>query len=170
MAEGLASYYQNVLRARAGLLSQDQAWRALDAGFGRGRREDSGLPLRELGRGHGGTMRVYWAGAAFWLEADLALRQRGGSLDDVLAHYARCCLRGTEQVPPAAFIAQLDRIAGADVFASRYARYAAATAFPPLDDAYAALGLQSQAQALRFSDEPAALALRRAIMGRRSAP
>lgn len=90
LAEGLASYYQNVLRARSGLLDEAEAWRRLDAGFGRGRREDSGLRLDELsaGRGRGGTMRIYWAGAAYWLEMDLALRGRGSSLDSVLSRYA----------------------------------------------------------------------------------
>lgn len=172
LAEGLASYYQNVLRARAGLMTEDEAWRRLDAGFGRGRREDSGLPLRELarGHGHGGTMRVYWAGAAFWLEADLALRQRGGSLDEVLAQYAQCCLQGSAPVEPQTFVAQLDRIAGTDVFASRYTRFAEATAFPPQEDAYTALGLQSRMPELQFSEEPAARELRRAIMGRRPTP
>lgn len=170
LAEGLASYYQNVLRARAGAMTADEAWRRLDAGFGRGRRDDSGLPLRELGRGHGGTMRVYWSGAAFWLQADLALRARGASLDAVLAQYARCCLRGSGEVAPAAFIADLDRIAGADVFGSRYARFVAATGFPSLDDAYAALGLEPHAAGLRFADAAEAASLRRAIMGRRPAP
>jgi len=170
LAEGLASYYQNVLRARAGLMDEADAWRRLDAGFGRGRREDSGRPLRELGIGHGGTMRVYWAGAAFWLEADLALRLRGSSLDAVLSDYSRCCLRGSGQVAVEPFIADLDRIAGADVFAARYRRYAAATAFPSLEDSYAALGLEPQADGLRFSDAAQAVALRRAVMGRRSTP
>ena len=37
LAEGLASYWQNLLRARTGLLTPQQAWQQLDAGFGRGR-------------------------------------------------------------------------------------------------------------------------------------
>jgi predicted metalloprotease with PDZ domain len=169
LAEGLASYYQNVLRARAGLLAPDDAWRRLEAGFGRGRREASGAPLRELSREHRGTMRVYWAGAAFWLEADLALRARRTSLDEVLSQYARCCLRGAGEVAPEAFLADLDRIAGDDTFASLHARYADATTFPPLEDAYAALGLEPRADGLDLSADPRAVALREAIM-RRPAP
>jgi hypothetical protein len=166
LAEGLASYYQNVLRARAGLMDHEDAWRRLDAGFGRGRREASGRPLRELGHDHGGTMRIYWAGAAFWLESDLALRRHGSSLDTVLARYSQCCLRGTGEVAPRAFLAKLDKIAGGDDFLQRYTRYAAATAFPRLDDAYTALGLQARDDGLRLSDAPEAVALRRAIMDR----
>ena len=36
LGEGFASYYQNVLRARAGMLSQREAWQKLHAGFERG--------------------------------------------------------------------------------------------------------------------------------------
>ena len=167
LAEGLASYYQNVLRARAGLLDEAQAWQRLDAGFGRGRNATAGVSLDELGRRRGGTMRVYWAGAAYWLEADLALRARGSDLDAVLAQYARCCLRGTASVAPEAFVAELDRIAGADVFGALHRRYAAARAFPSLDAAYRQLGITSAEGRLRFSDARDATRLRRALMGRR---
>ncbi|QNP39559.1 M61 family metallopeptidase [Lysobacter solisilvae (ex Woo and Kim 2020)] len=169
LAEGLASYYQNVLRARSGLLAEAEAWRKLDAGFGRGRRDGGDARLDELavGRARGGTMRVYWAGAAYWLEMDLALRARGNSLDAVLSRYADCCLRGTGTVAPADFVAELDRIAGGNAFSERYRRYAASRAFPDLDAAYAQLGLQTSDEGLRFSDRADAVRLRRALMGRR---
>ncbi|KRA17257.1 hypothetical protein ASD69_11140 [Lysobacter sp. Root604] len=172
MAEGLASYYQNVLRARAGLLSQDQAWRALDAGFGRGRRLGPGPALAELGRG--GTMRVYWAGAAYWLEADLALRrERGLDLDTVLSRYARCCLDATaddmDAVSPQDFAAELDRLGGDGVFARLYRRYARSREFPDLSAAYAALGLEPDGgSGLGYSPRADAQKLRTAIMGPRA--
>lgn len=167
LAEGLASYYQNVLRARIGLLSEAQAWQRLDAGFGRGRGAVTGIRLDELGRR--GTMRVYWAGAAYWLEADLALRARGSSLDAVLAEYADCCLQGTVTVAPEAFVAELDRIAGADVFGNLYQRYAASREFPSLDAAYRQLGMTSDDGRLVFTPRDDALRLRQAIMGRHPA-
>ena len=165
LAEGLASYYQNVLRARAGLLDADEAWRRLDGGFARGRRATTGdVSLRELGRSRGATMRIYWAGAAYWLEADLALRRHGTSLDAVLAAHAHCCLRGTAWVPPEDFVAALDDAAGLDVLRPLYARHAAATAFPSLDAAYAELGLAKAGTTLRFSRDDGAARLRAAIM------
>ena len=167
LAEGLASYYQNLLRARSGQLAPAQAWAKLHAGFGRGRREASGLPLAELSRARRGTMRVYWAGAAYWLEMDLALRARGTSLDAVLSRHADCCLRGTGKVAPAQFVAELDRIAGGDGFSERFRRYAAAREFPALDAAYAQLGLTEAAGGLDFSDRADARRLRRALMGPR---
>ena len=167
LAEGLASYYQNVLRARSGLLDEAEAWRRLDAGFGRGRREDSGMRLDELSGTRHGTMRVYWAGAAYWLETDLALRERDSSLDAVLSRYADCCLSGSGEVAPADFVAQLDRLAGGDIFSQTYRRYAASREFPSLDAAYAKLGLTGTSGELHFSDRNDAVRLRRAVMGRR---
>lgn len=164
LSEGLASYYQNVLRARAGLLGQDEAWRLLEAGFARGRRESSGAPLAELSRRHRGTMRVYWAGAAFWLEADIALRrEHRSSLDQVLSRYSSCCLRGVGEVPPRAFLASLDELSGGRVFSELYRRYAESRAFPPLEQAYRALAIEEDADGeLDFRDGRAA-ALRRSI-------
>lgn len=155
LGEGLASYYQNVLRARVGALSPDDAWSRLEAGFGRGRRSASsaGMTLEAAARRmHAlrSQMRVYWSGAAFWLEADLALRERGSSLDAVLERHAACCLARAARLAPADYMRELDRIAGDDVFSARYARFAAARSFP---------------QVAEPSGEE-----RHAILGRRAAP
>jgi len=170
LAEGLASYYQNVLRARVGLLGEEQAWQRLDAGFGRGRRAVTGVRLDALGQRHDGTMRVYWAGAAYWMEADLALRARGSDLDSVLAEYSRCCLRGTGRVEPEAFVAALDRIDGETVFGDLYRRYSASLEFPSLDMAYQRLGISIRDEGLSFSPRPDTVRLRREVMGRRTVP
>jgi hypothetical protein len=170
LAEGLASYYQNVLRARIGALDGEEAWRRLEGGFQRGRMALRGVPLDQLGRRRGGTMRVYWAGAAYWLEADLALRAQGSSLDAALAEYSHCCLGdGTERVEPEAFAAALDEIAKSPVFVPLYRRYAASEEFPPLDAAYRRLGIEVRDGQLRFSRGDAGARLREAIVGKREA-
>ena len=164
LSEGLASYYQNVLRARAGLLSPERAWELLDAGFGRGQRESSGAPLVELSRTHEGTMRVYWAGALFWLQADVALRRdHGTTLDRVLSQYSACCLKGTGEVAPADFLAELDRLSGTKVFSKNYARFVESREFPSLDETYRDLAITRREGALVFGDEGRGAALRRAI-------
>lgn len=170
LAEGLASYYQNVSRARGGLLDGDEAWRRLEAGFQRGRRVGAGARMDQIDRGRGSTMRVYWAGAAFWLDIDLALRrEQRTDLDRVLAAYARCCLDGNAHLQPQEFITALDNAGGNGVLARVYRRYAAMQDFPPQDEAYRALGLQrADDGTLRFSDQPDALRLRRAIMAPRT--
>jgi len=170
LSEGLASYYQNVLRARAGLLSPERAWELLDAGFGRGRRESSGAPLIELSRSHEGTMRVYWAGAAFWLQADVALRRdHASSLDRVLSQYSACCLQGTGEVAPQDFLAELDRLSGTTVFSSNYARLVDSREFPSLDATYRDLAITRDNGALEFGDDVPGATLRRAITARGAA-
>lgn len=165
LAEGLASYHQNVLRARAGMLTPKEAWRRLDAGFRRGEAAGPGPSLEMLGRQRGGTMRVYWAGAAYWLEMDLALRrEHETTLPVVLGRYADCCLVGTAHVAPEAFVAALDRAAGSDgLFARRFREYAEATTFPSLDDSYRQLGIARVGAGLGFSDEASARRLRTAM-------
>ena len=170
LAEGLASYYQNVLRARAGQLDGDEAWRRLDAGFARGRNSGAGMPLGEIGWSRASTMRIYWGGAMFWLEADLALRrERRLDLDTVLSRYSRCCLGSNSEATPEEFVAELDRLGGGKVFTAQFRRYAAMREFPPTQNAYRALGLDKQDGRLRFSDRADAVRLRRAIMQPRAA-
>lgn len=171
LAEGLASYYQNVSRARAGMLDEEEAWRRLDAGFRRGQAASTGARLDAMGRGRGGTMRVYWAGAAYWLEADLALRRDSGTtLDAILDRYADCCLRGTDSVMPQDFASTLDGLAGNDTFSALYRRYAASREFPSLTDAYARLGIGRDGDGLAFSDHAKTRQLRDAIMAPRPQP
>src|SRR5690606_4452079 len=68
LSEGLATYYQEVLRARHGLISQRDAIQHLVDGLARGARADGGLPLGEESarmRATHSYTRVYWSGAAF---------------------------------------------------------------------------------------------------------
>lgn len=170
LAEGLASYYQNVLRARAGLLSEHEAWRLLHAGFVRGQRQGGGSTLDEAARRMPQArqfMRVYWSGAAYWLEADLALRAREGdarTLDEALSRFAACCLPQSRGWPPERFVAELDRVLDADVFVPLYARYRHRRDVPDLRAAYARLGLLADGRQLRLGGNEDSVRLRRAIM------
>lgn len=160
LAEGLGSYYQNVWRARHGDFSATEGWRRLDAGFARGRADGPG-PALELAGGRGSTMRVYWSGAAFWLQADLALRAHGSSLDAALAAFRDAHLPSARAWEPAEFIAALDRKLPAAGLSSHYRQYATLRDFPDLGDAYQTLGLNPDG--LPDSDLPAH-PLRDAIM------
>ncbi|MDH4282166.1 MAG: hypothetical protein OEV36_05905 [Myxococcales bacterium] len=78
LSEGIATYLQEVLRARCGLQSSESAWQHLRDGFERGERAGTGRNLvsesRDMNR-TGAYYRVYWSGAAFALQADLQLRK-----------------------------------------------------------------------------------------------
>lgn len=86
--EGLATYLEPIIRARAGLLSADEVWRSMIEGL------PQGLPERgDQGLDHTDTWgRRYWGGALFWFLADLEIRQKSQnrrSLDDALRGIAR---------------------------------------------------------------------------------
>lgn len=73
MQEGLSTYLEPVVRARAGNISEAQLWsKWVDMmELGRPRAGDHGLdvPPRSWGR-------LYWGGALFWLKVDVELRKR----------------------------------------------------------------------------------------------
>ena len=171
IAEGLATWYQNVLRARAGRMTPGEAWRYLAAGFERGRADAADASLRETARGDAGrhTMRVYWSGTALMLLGDVALRTRAdapASLDLALSRYLACCRAQRVRREPGRFLADLDRTVGGDTLAALYRAHADASAFPDLAPAWRALGITLRGDAdLAYSDDPAAAALREAIMG-----
>lgn len=180
LAEGLATWYQNVLRARAGLLTPEQAWRELDAGFARGQ---AGTPARStltleqasarMGANHD-YMRVYWSGTAYWLAAELELRRRGlPGVDQLLQRFDACCLHEAQAWSPRDFVARLDRLGGDGVFDHLFEAWRTRRDFPAIEPLYRALGLRRDAGVLRFDDDAAQVRLRAALMqaaGAASAP
>ncbi len=156
LSEGIASYYQNIARGRTGDLSARQAFDKLHAGLERGRNNvRRGETLRRANqrmRQDGNYMRVYWSGVAFWLQADLALRARGQTLDSVLAKFAACHLPADQRWVPTQLVGRLDEIAEADVFSPLYDTMIGSTEFPALTAEYDTLGLQHRGRRIRLLD------------------
>lgn len=171
--EGLASYYQNVSRARTGMLAPREAWTALHAGFERGRRGTrAGRTLSDAAermRAERAYMQVYWSGAAVFLLADIELRDTSAqrlSLDRVLGAFADCCLLEARDWTGRDFLERLDRLSDSDVFTRLAAAHRDSDRFPDLTVAYERLGLQPLPDGgLAFDDGPRQAALRAAIMG-----
>jgi hypothetical protein len=170
LAEGFASYQQYRYMARAGVISADQAWRDFDAGLQRG---IASMPAksRTTMADASGTMRIYWAGAAFWLAVDLQLRAQDldqpiRSLDQLMDRYVQCCIAGdSDGLTPDAFIGNLDRLlADKPLLTPIYRRHKAATTFPDLSASYRTLGLSRDGAALSFRGDNKARQLRNAIM------
>jgi len=169
LSEGIATYYQEVLRARGGLQTPETAWRNLEDGFSRGRDDGTGRSLRDESRAMRQTAsyrRVYWAGAAIALLADVAIRERSGgerSLDDALAHLNECCgdwdhaMRGDEA------IARLDAVEDGG-FGQVARRWLDRSGFPDVDPAFDRLGIERAGGALVLGGDARAAALRDAIM------
>ncbi len=145
-SEGLASYYQNILQVRAGVLSDEEALQRFDAAFLRGANdnEHADLSLAELSKRmieRRAFMRVYWSGALYFMEVDLALRglEPPQMLDSVLREFNACCQRDGVEMPARQIAAELDRIAGTKLITGLFDRYAQSRAMPdwqlPLEQA-----------------------------------
>lgn len=172
LSEGFAAYYQNVLRARAGMLTAAQAWDELAGGFQRGRRDTRDESLLETTRNmrrERAFMRVYWSGAAFVLLADVELRQTSGgrqSLDTALAELKHCCLPSDRYWTGDELLRRLDTITGTQIFSRLAYGIVSSREFPDVSPAFEALGLRIENGALRFDDAAQPTALRDAIMQR----
>jgi hypothetical protein len=172
LSEGLATYYQNILRARTGVLSQKQAWQKLYNGFMRGQADTrySTLSLTELSprlRETRSFMRVYWAGTAYFLEADMQLRKDTAnkmSLDVVIRDYVDCCLaeglsNGLELVQA------FDRLSDSRIFSTLYQRYRKLYQQPDPLPILSQLGIRVSDDTVRLDTKPrSAAAIRKAIV------
>lgn len=153
LSEGVATYYQNVLRARSGRITAADAWERLHAGFLRGIDSAPGLTLAQATENmyNGGTyMRVYWQGAAIAMIADLKLRQLTAgkqSLDTALATLNECCSSPEHGWSARSLFDKLDEITGTTVFRELHEQHVASRDFPDLAPAYRLLGIS-----LRGSD------------------
>ncbi len=171
--EGFVTYYQEVLRARAGHFGAAGPWQALDEGFARGRRKASDRSIaadsRTMHAQHG-YHRVYWAGAALALRVDLALRAETAgrrSLDDVLRLWATPDFTSRGGWRALDLLAEADRALGTRSCVASVRGPLASSDFPATDDLYAALGLSRDGERLVLSTVPGQAALRAAVGGRR---
>jgi hypothetical protein len=168
--EGMATYYQNVLRARAGRIPAPQAWTMMHAGFERGRDDAEGMTLAQATESmyrNGAYMRVYWEGAALMLMADVRLRQMTAgkqSLDTALAGLNECCGSPEKSWSAHELLERLDAITGTRVFGDLYDMHVAARDFPDLGQTYKALGLAAGASGVELTGTGKEAGLRDAIM------
>jgi hypothetical protein len=156
ISEGFASYYQNVLMARAGHYSTETALRKLAAGFERGRQSRPQLSPNEaaLEGVRRARYKIYWSGAAIALHADVVLRERSGgkeSLDVILGRFQRCCLPSRRSWSGKELFETLDSLASTPVFMPLYRRYADQPGFPDVDGVLASPLVRNDIFAVRTS-------------------
>jgi hypothetical protein len=172
LSEGLATWYQNALRARAGAISEEQAWESLLAGFDRGRQSLTGRTLLEDGRGMhetGAYQRVYWAGTALVLLADVTLRQESGgeaSLDKALFALAEGGIETERGYEAVELCSLLDEASGSDVFTRVLGAGRAERGFPDVESALTSLGVSRREGRVVLDDKAPLASVRRALMGR----
>lgn len=166
ITEGLATYFQEVLRARAGLISREEAWEAIVRGLDRGRAVGTGRTLwreaRDMGR-TGAYRRVYWSGALWALEADVGLRRRGRSLDGLIAQ-RRSVLTEREVWRGRECLAALDRELPAPLLLPLAERYGDLRGFPEAGPLLRQLGVAERDGVVGFDDGAPLARVREAIM------
>lgn len=156
ISEGFASYYQNVLMARAGNYTTDQAIEKLTQGFGRGRGSRPELSMNEAAQEgvRQARYKIYWSGAAIALLADVGLRERSGgseSLDVVLDRFQRCCLPSQRRWSGPELFTKFDSLIDEPVFMPLYRQHADTAGFPDFEDALKSATVRGDIFAVRTS-------------------
>ena len=168
--EGLATYYSEVTRARAGIISPRQAYQHLLDGFERGRKNAGALTLREESaqmRERRSFYRVYWAGAALAFLTDVAARRAGGpTLDSALRSFAECCAASEQACSAERVLAQLDASLGAPHFTTQAQRWLDRREFPELDGVLRRLGVAPGRRGAAIFGRTPEASIRDAIMAR----
>ncbi len=167
--EGIPTYLQNVLMARGGAISAEQAWQRMRSGFQSGERTAPELNLARANErvAHGIYLRVYWAGAAMMLAADMQLRnQTGGkhSLDTALERLSRCCTSEERRWSAQEIIAGLDESTGTTVFGDLVRAQFAAEGFPDYETSLARAGVRFDGPQVEFDASAPWAAEREALM------
>lgn len=162
MQEGLSTYVEPIVRARAGATSEAEVWRRWTSSmaYGRPQAGDRGLD-------HTHTWgRTYWGGTLFWFVVDVRLREATDnrvSLRTVLTSIAEQGGNGRADWTTTQVIEAADRATGTTIVSSTYAELARAPGDVDLDAMWAALGVVREGDVVRFDDAAPKAALRRAI-------
>ncbi len=172
--EGLASYYQNILQGRSGLVSEKRMWNKLVAGFVRGEKDDQlgRYNLNVLSknvRNFRAFMRVYWSGAFYWFKADVIVRRDSNnqqSLDSLLGELKSCCqhreLNGRNTAK------KLDELYGKALFLPLFNSFQQLHAMPTFRPLLRSLGIIESWGDVTLQNDAPLLEIRKSIYQKRS--
>ena len=171
-SEGAATYYQEVLRARGGAIPESEALLNIARSTRSAALDGTGRALREESQAMHETFAfraVYWAGAAYFLMADVALRHATNgqqSLDSVLQAVRA---EGPQQTNETLdeLLARMDGHAGIPVFKS-LADTCLASPFPELEPVLRELGVSGDGDDVTLSASAPLAGVRDAIFGVRT--
>jgi predicted metalloprotease with PDZ domain len=145
-SEGFASYYQNISRARTGILDEKKAWKKLIEGFERGLKsvQNNNAPILGSKRSHE-LMQTYWGGAVIALKADIALQEATSGrvdLSSALNSLRNCCLETGREWTAQETFRRLDKLTGTQVFNKLYQLDVSKYKFPEYQSLLRDLGIQ----------------------------
>jgi len=172
LSEGLASYYQNVIQARAAMFDEITLWQKLYDGFERGNKQQNYVHQKlsyvseNIGENRN-YMRIYWSGALYWLKADIALREQSKdkaqpySLDLALKQLQACCfdryLSATE------IVEKLDELSDTQVFSTLFTEFASSNNIPDYLTLLNSLGVIAKNNRVTLNDSAKLSSQRKAI-------
>lgn len=167
MQEGLSTYLEPVVRARAGNTTDTDVWRRWIRSMhhGRPRSGDRGLDRTHT------WGRTYWGGALFWLMADVELRTQTGnkrSVRDVVRGILAEGGNGRANWSTQRVIEVADQATDTTVVSELYARMAQAPGDVDLDQLFADLGVARVDGETIFDDDAPLAHVRRAITAKQS--
>jgi hypothetical protein len=163
--EGMATYVEPLVRARAGLLPPEEVFGHFHAR----------MPLGQPGPGDQGLdrthtwARTYWGGALFFLLADVTIRERTGnrrSLDDALRAVLAAGGNVSQRWEVEQVIAAGDAATGVPVLRELYDRMATAPVEVDVESLWRRLGVTFQGGRVALSDAAELAGARRGMMGR----
>lgn len=160
--EGMATYVEPIIRARAGWLGSRDVW----AEFARGMPRGVG-PMNELGLARVRGRDVYWSGALFMLMADIEIRRRSegrAGLDECLRGILRAGGNATRRWSTEQAIRACDAATGQSAVADLAARHVHAASPVDLDALWRDLGILSDGRTASYRDDAPLAWIRRAIL------
>lgn len=163
LEEGLATYVEPLIRARHGLLSEQQYWTELTHGMRNALDEQGQMGFtRPLSWGD-----VYWGGALFLLRCDIAIRTRTAgarSIDDALRAIHRRAGDIRSTLPAAEALRIGDAATGGDELTTLYRRLTRSRETFDLGALFAHLGVERTARGVSLDDDAPGAPIRRAFL------
>ncbi len=162
MQEGLSTYLEPIVRARAGNTTEESVWGRWTRSMhhGRPRSGDRGLDITHT------WGRTYWGGALFWMIADIELRKQTNndkSLRDVVRGILREGGNGRANWSTRRVVEVADAATGTTILSELYATMAEAPGDIDLDTLYEELGVTNIDGEVFFDDDAPLAHIRRAI-------
>jgi hypothetical protein len=160
--EGIATFYEPILRARAGWKSEDEVWREWMSQMPRGMPAMTGLGLENAGRGG-----IYWGGALFVLMAEIeSLQASAGKIgfSDCLRNVLAEGGDVTVKWPTMKLLARCDALLGKSVIIPLAGQHIAKGSAMDLDDLWRRLGVSMADNGRIAYDDGAELAWLRPLI------
>lgn len=163
LEEGLATYVEPIARARVGRLPAAEVWSEWVLGMRKG----------QPGAGDGGLDgteswgRIYWGGAAFWLQAEVAIAEETDgkkSLRDCVRHVVAEGGSIESRWSVRRFLQSCDAGIGANIVERLYDTVASEPIAFDLDGLFARLGVRKGLIGVEFDDHAPNATVRRALL------